>query len=317
MTAHITSTESFDIDRLVNPMGLTQFLEEHWQKRELLISRSCPGYFADLLTISELDELIATHPIPSERVNLGRAAIGVPPQEYADADYVRPQDVLRLHAQGNTIILRAMHLFVHRLRNLCEATGRFFHAPSQANIYITPGGTQSSYPHWDAHDIFVIQIAGKKTWRLFESDVQQPLYTFEFDRMRHKIGRQIGELTLYAGDLAYIPRGLGHDPIASEYSVHISLGVLVKTWADVFAMMFEHIVSGSVEARTALPVLFEEREFDTGACQAIFPSVAAQYFDPENMLLALKRITAELRSHDRQDVRGVLRQIALDPSSPA
>jgi ribosomal protein L16 Arg81 hydroxylase len=302
------------LQKLIHPMSVDVFLREYWQQRHFVINRSDAHYNDSILTVDDLDTLISTTPLPVARVNMGSDAVGVPPARYTafadqgDGLYVNPDDMMRLHRQGNTIILRTMHLFVHRIGMLCRAMEAFFHCNAQANIYITPGGTQSSFPHWDSHDIFVIQIAGSKVWRLHEAPIQQPLYTYQFNRAQHPIGRQTGEFTLHAGDIAYVPRGVAHDPVAAEYSVHIALGVLVRTWADLFAAMFER-VTHDVACRAALPVL-HGNGFDVAQCAADIVPRASRFLDSEVMRAALAGLSEEFLRARRGDARGMLRQFA-------
>ena len=37
-----------------------------------------------------------------------------------------------------------------------------------ANIYMTPLGSRGLVPHYDDHDVFVIQCEGNKTWQIFD-----------------------------------------------------------------------------------------------------------------------------------------------------
>jgi ribosomal protein L16 Arg81 hydroxylase len=303
------------VQKLLFPIKLQTFFDEYWQRRPLVINRADAHYFDPLLTVDDLDTLIATTPLPVARVNMGADAVGIPPERYTafgdqgDGMYINPADVMRLHRQGNTIILRTMHLFMHSLAAFCRDIETFFQCNAQANIYMTPAGTQSSFPHWDAHDIFVIQIAGSKVWRLHEAPMQQPLYTYQFNRERHPIGEQTGEFTLHAGDIAYVPRGLAHDPVATGYSVHIALGVLVRTWADVFAAMFESVIKNDIACRAALPVN-HGCGFDVEACATQFPALAAKFLDPTAMRAALAGLSDEFLGRRRGDTRGMLTHFA-------
>jgi len=305
------------IEKLISPISLDEFVNCYWQRQYLVVNRSDPHYFDDILTIKDVDELLSKHPVPAARVNLGRDAVGIPPATYTsygdqgDGTFIKPAEVLRLHKQGNTIILRTMHLFMHELGRLCQAAEAFFHCRAQANIYITPADTQSSFPHWDAHDIFVIQVAGTKCWHLHSSPLEQPLYTYQFNRDRHEIGPQIGEFTLSAGDIAYVPRGMAHNPLATEYSVHVALGVLVKTWADVFASMFESKTLSDPDCRAILPVLHGQSSFDLDKCAAEFPALAQKFLDPASMRAAILRLSEELLGSIRSDTLHMLTQFAL------
>ena len=44
---------------------------------------------------------------------------------------------------------------------------REFSTRFQANIYLTPGNAQGFHPHYDSHDVFVVQLQGTKRWRVW------------------------------------------------------------------------------------------------------------------------------------------------------
>lgn len=172
--------------------------------------------------------------------------------------------------------------------------------------------THSSYPHWDAHDIFVIQLAGSKRWLVHESRLDRPLPSYRFDPNRHEVGPQTGEFVVNAGDIAYVPRGLVHHPLATDYSVHIALGVLVRTWADVLSEMLPSIASRHGALREALPVHYGEGGFDIAACLAAMPDFARIFGDPCELVSALKGISNDVAGGRSSNTRGLLSQFARD-----
>ena len=296
--------------KLIHPVTVDQFIGSYWQQNVLVVNRDSPRFYDDLLTIDALDALLTSTALPGAQVNLGKDAVGIAKEDYVTGGYVNPRALLRLHKRGNTIILRSMHLWLETLQKLCSAMESFFHCDAQANIYMTPARTQSSYPHWDAHDIFVIQLAGSKRWRLHSAPLKKPLYTYEFNPDRHEIGPETGEFTLHAGDIAYVPRGVAHNPEATEYAVHISLGVLVKTWADVFAAMYENIVRDNPEYRAALPVLYGRHQFDRDRCASELEQLASAFGDRAILSTVLARLTDTFLTTRTPDMRHAFSQVA-------
>jgi len=43
-----------------------------------------------------------------------------------------------------------------------------------ANAYLTPGNTSGFTPHYDTHEVLVLQLAGTKHWRIYEPPVVLP-----------------------------------------------------------------------------------------------------------------------------------------------
>ncbi|AJC82073.1 JmjC domain-containing protein (plasmid) [Rhizobium etli bv. phaseoli str. IE4803] len=295
--------------RLIAPLTVDQFFDAYWQKEIYVANRNSPVANDWVCRIDDIDELLSDVALPATQVNLGQSAEGVSMQIYSRGDYIDGAQVLRLHRSGKTIIIRAAHLWLPKVRELCEHFSGLFHCETQANLYLTPAGTHSSYPHWDAHDIFVIQLAGSKRWLLYESHLEYPLPSYRFDRDRHSVGECNAEFVVHSGDLAYVPRGAVHHPLATDYSVHIALGVLVKTWADLAVQMLPEIIARDSRLRKAMPVV-ANKGFDVERCLEEMPNLDRFLNDASLRRQALLALTREVEHGRGVRTRGQLNQFA-------
>lgn len=104
------------------------------------------------------------------------------------------------------------------------------------NIYITPPSSQGFSPHYDTHEVFVMQIFGTKTWRLYDYKCKYPLKTWELtnSEVKHYIeSSPEHEIVLSPGDVLYFPAGVVHDAFCiDELSIHITVGAGSKTVLD-------------------------------------------------------------------------------------
>jgi Cupin superfamily protein len=142
------------------------------------------------------------------------------------------------------------------LRALCDALERDFGHPVHANAYLTPGDSLGFTPHYDTHEVFVLQIAGSKHWRVFEPPLKLPHRTQPFTPIGFVLPPPILELELRQGDLLYLPRGFVHAAHTSQtHSAHVTIGVTVYTWVE---LLSELIATSKevAELRTALPPRF-------------------------------------------------------------
>lgn len=93
-----------------------------------------------------------------------------------------------------------------------SALQEYFGTSVGANIYLTPSGTQGFAPHYDDIEAFVLQLEGKKRWRVYSPRNESesfPRYSsgnFRDD----EIGNPVIDCILEAGDLLYFPRGFIH-----------------------------------------------------------------------------------------------------------
>ena len=78
---------------------------------------------------------------------------------------------------------------------------------SHYNIYWSPADSTGAGAHTDNHDVIIVQLAGKKTWK------------FEHE-----------ELTLKEGDILFVRKGTLHAPVTERgyQSLHLTVGLVYK-----------------------------------------------------------------------------------------
>jgi ribosomal protein L16 Arg81 hydroxylase len=157
-------------------------------------------------------------------------------------------------------VLPALQRIWGPLRELCSTLENHFSHAVHANAYLTPGDSPGFTPHYDTHDVFVLQIAGRKRWRLFEPPLTLPHRGQPFTPLGYVPPPAILELDLKPGDLLYLPRGYVH---AAEtlrgHSAHVTIGVTVYTWVDLIAE-FAASAKDIAAFRRALPPGFATRD---------------------------------------------------------
>src|SRR6516165_12506100 len=88
----------------------------------------------------------------------------------------------------SSIVLLFLHERWPPLKMLCQSLAREFSSRIQANMYLSPPQSQALKTHYDTHDVLVLQIHGKKRWRLFDRAVQLPLSHQRYTRSCHRRG---------------------------------------------------------------------------------------------------------------------------------
>lgn len=255
---------------LISPVTGEQYFQEYWEKQPLVIHRKSPDYFSSLLSFSEIDRVITTLDRRYPDVCLKNAN----DSSVSEADYTLPGGALdvaklyQLFERGSTINLAFLDTVIPALAVFCRTLEKEFSCPLQTNVYMTPAGAQGAKPHYDTHDVFVLQVAGSKRWTIFGTPVESPLPGQEFNPQVHELGAPTLEFELNAGDLAYIPRGVAHEARSTDtVSLHITTGILRYTWAD---LLLEFIAVTSLNDpafRKALPPGFARSEFDRKPAQ--------------------------------------------------
>lgn len=218
---------------LIDPLRVAEFERDYYEQRPVHIRRDASRYYAELLSATDLDVVLGTHAARHPDISLVRGDGDVPVGKYADdAGRIQPLDVARQFDDGATVIFRQLHKRVPTLARTCVELGRHFSSRVQTNVYLTPPDAQGFAPHWDTHDVFVLQVSGAKRWSIYDTKVRLPLRGQRFDPGTPP-GEVRDEVELGAGCALYIPRGLMHSARSmGQPSLHITLGITAFTWAE-------------------------------------------------------------------------------------
>jgi bifunctional lysine-specific demethylase and histidyl-hydroxylase NO66 len=139
--------------------------------------------------------------------------------------------VYELFDGGATIVLQSLHRFWPPLARFGRDLELALTHPVQVNAYITPPASRGLGVHHDEHDVFVLQVYGRKRWDVHDPDGRP--------------GDRLIEAELAPGDCLYIPQRFPHAAwTAQTASVHLTVGVVPTTWAGVL----RPAVTAAVEA---------------------------------------------------------------------
>jgi bifunctional lysine-specific demethylase and histidyl-hydroxylase NO66 len=248
-------------DALARCVGDTgRFVSEHWARAPLYRPGADTGGFADLFSLGDVDHILSstTPRYPAFRMvkdgrqldrrsytRAGRVG-GQPVDDLAD-----PRRIYEQFDGGATIVLQSLHRFWPPLRRFGRDLELALTHPVQVNAYITPPASQGLGVHRDEHDVFVLQVYGRKRWDLHHPDGKPE------DRLL------VAELA--PGDCLYIPQRVSHAArTAASASVHLTMGVVPTTWAEALRRTVTAVVEDALSGEP-LPAGFAA---DPGALTA-------------------------------------------------
>ena len=300
---------------LLDPIEPTTFFAEFYERKPLLIERQQPAKFAALLSIDAIDRYLSTSSPCRPDVFLVDAARELKHEDYSFSNSEPPGRIdlpraYELFSTGATISLSQMHERLLSLADLCRAVEATFSGHFQTNIYLSPPHAQGFKTHFDSHDVFVLQVSGSKVWTLYDTAVELPLRGQAFDPDRHSPGPPTRELTIHAGDLFYCPRGLYHSARSTdEASLHITLGLIGKTWADVMIEAVSAACLASPAFRANLPVGFANAGFDTRQAVATFHTLVDTFAREAQLTPILARFAEDFVTSRRPTLYGCLQEL--------
>lgn len=251
------------LERIISHISPTEFFSAFWEKKHLVNLRQEPGYFDDLLSMTDIDTTLSTFEFrPGEHeLSVVNAEREIKQEELLGGDGIYDiLSVLKEYNSGSTIILNALDRKLPSLNSFTRALGREFDCRIQCNIYLTPPDAQGFDKHYDTHDVFVLQICGSKRWRIYESGNVLPLPGDSFDSERDSGGAIVDEFLLQPGDCAYIPRGIVHDAASAEVSsLHVTAGLHGAKWVDFFLAALQECAINDVSFRRQVPAGIQKR----------------------------------------------------------
>jgi lysine-specific demethylase/histidyl-hydroxylase NO66 len=258
-----------------------RFVREQWACAPLHRRRSSPDGFADLFKIADVDHLVATASLRIPALRMVKDGAQLPPERYSKSgrvgskpltDLVDAGKVYRHFADGATIVLQSLHRYWLPLTRFCRDLEFALTHPVQVNAYITPRSSRGLGLHADGHDVFVLQVHGRKRWEVYQPgpghDPKVP-------------GERLLDVTLDPGDCLYVPLGFPHAVWTEQSaSTHLTVGILTYKWHELLRQAVLQVLDDPPFDQ-ALPAGFAD---DPGG---IVPTVAEQLGEVQRRLVKL------------------------------
>jgi len=179
---------------------------------------------------------------------------------------------------GATLVINRFELLSVAAQRLCTEIATFACQPATSNAYVSFRGDGTFGNHWDTHDVFAIQLIGRKRWRVFAPTTPLPLSHQTSERSGQACpDNPLLDCVLDTGDVLYIPRGWWHHVIPlDEGSLHLSVGTYAPTMYDYVMWACSHSLPDSLLARSA----FKPGDASSAA---LLKQIAAALSDPQNV----------------------------------
>ena len=261
----------------IDPISDSTFFAEYWEKKPLVISRNITTYFTDLISMSAVDEILSSTGLRVPGFRLIREGSQIPTSEYTRNVSMTPgvfdglldlNKVAAQYANGATVVLQALERSWLPLITFCKDLEKYLGHPVQANLYLTPKSAQGFAAHFDTHDTLILQVEGRKKWKIYDAPFPLPLSKHKYSKDTPH-GPAEPDFVLEAGDTLYMPRGIVHEALtADSYSLHITIGIKVLTWFDIVSKVVNRALAASerdVNFRQALPLRFAQEDSITSA----------------------------------------------------
>lgn len=234
---------------LLGGLSASRFMQRHWQRRPLLVRQALPG-IGPPLPRSELFALAARDDVESRLV-----------RRQGEAWTLRRGPLPRralpaLSSPGWTLLVQGLDLHVAAAHELLK---RFRFVPD-ARLddlmlsYASDGGGVG--PHLDSYDVFLIQVHGRRRWRIGRARDRSFVEGLPLKILRRFEPEHAW--LLEPGDMLYLPPHWAHDGVAEGECMTASVGFRAPGPAELARELLARLAEG-IE-----PAAHERRYADAG-----------------------------------------------------
>lgn len=290
------------LSELLAPFSVEDFFSSCWGYSYKHI-KGWNGKFSTLMPWSRLNEILRQQRLEPPRIRLAKNGEILDSSVYIEYHRSKrrqfigiprllPNEVTEQLRQGATLILDAADELYEPITHLAESLEHLFHVRIQVNIY---AGWRSSHGfdiHWDDHDVFILQVAGRKKWKVYPPTRVHPLAK-DIEENKEPPKEHLWENTLEDGDCLYIPRGWWHVAMPlEEPTLHLTIGIHNPTGVDLLHWLVDQLRSQEV-ARQDLPRFLKPEDrakymdkLIEALTQALEPNLLDKYFTTSDAMAA-------------------------------
>ena len=254
---------------LVHPLTAAAFLDRHWP-RVPLVAHGAIDRLGDWVAkdaFADLSKLLrGKHDgIRAWAHRSGRRGSGGARVTVEAAEQLRSSRDVTLSVDG--VSFPALDRFRKRLAGELGTPAR----ATQCNVYVSPRGSGTA-AHFDSHEVFFLQLAGRKRWRYAKADEFPFPPGFAFDEGKFtavetdgqglfagrapSLPRRMTSKVLSPGSVLFLPRGYWHVPTTLEDSVHLTVGLNVPTFRHLLLERIGQMLMGDPRWREPAASLF-------------------------------------------------------------
>jgi hypothetical protein len=232
-----------DLFSLVAPAKVEDLFAAVNARKMLFVRTGDSKRFSRLLPWSTVNTLLQSNPFGPGQLSVLQGSSTLVADMYRDRD-----DLSKLRLDSLQLLAdQGLSLVINRVDDLVPAIGAFtamlerhLRCTVAANGYLTFCRGGAFRPHWDSHDVLVLQLHGRKSWRVYQPKETDPVRDHAYERGA-VLGPVLWQDALEPGDLLYLPRGHVHvaEVKNNEASAHLSLNLSWRRGADILAWLSE------------------------------------------------------------------------------
>lgn len=231
---------------------------------------------------------------------------------------LNPNIILHALEQGVSLVVDGIHAFDDDLEELRQEFIKTTQCPCNINCYLTPLSAQCFNPHYDDHEVVIIQCQGSKSWSVeSQPSLKNPTQPKSISKNDYEFIDGI-EINLNPGDFLYIPFGHIHQAQTNNsFSLHLTVGIHKMRGIDYIIKLLQDQSESEAYALLREPIKTYESSqlLDLANCMQ---ELISQQFTDESLSLHLSQWKREFMNQLSDDtykpqIQSLLNVMLYDP----
>lgn len=273
----ITSKERASVlfSNIIHPQVASNFYQEYWEKKYLVINRNHTNQYEGLFSLRDLNVILSSRALNYESEVLVRKydhdliksfSIGDPSKQ------VKKKDLDKYLDDGYTIRLLCPQKYNDMIWRYLSALEHEFDSALLCHVVHTPSNRSEYFPQILYVNHFILQLEDSSIWELYRAtdgnilpiipivDSEQSLSTNvnTSDEIHNGSRKEIpptATIELHPGDSLYIPRGwkAAHKATYTSPSLHLAIHFYrTTTYSDLISMILPIAMTSATEESPSL-----------------------------------------------------------------
>jgi len=287
---------------LLGGMSPVTFMQEYWQKKPLLVRGAIPAFQLARESGLELESPISMADLSdfARQKTVESRLIQSKPWSLKKGPF-KPKDIPPLKKDDWTLLVQGVNAH-HPIAERVMSWFRFIPEARLDDLMISIAGKHGGVgPHVDSYDVFLLQMAGRRHWKISGQKDLRLKEGLPLKILKHFEPTQ--DWVLEPGDMLYLPPNIAHDGLALDAGC--------QTWSIGFrAPTYKELISEILWRTT------EALENDPKLCQLYTDPKQPATLDtstvPKDLVAAVSKHLNGLRWSD-SDISCTLASILSEP----
>lgn len=235
---------------LVSPLSEDEFLQLLRARKLTLIRAAGAGRYSSLLSWPTLIEMIrrGDHPASVAEFRLLKDSMWVPPDNWlrrnkaGDGTEVDMDRILGYLARGFSLVVTKIDAHAPHLKVLSENIRSTVREQIKMGVIVTTGKGGAYKLHYDPEDLIILQVEGRKRWKIFGPPVINPIVGAP--QIPPPEDELLFDDVLEAGDFLFLPAGHWHRcENQSDRSLHLGIFFQPPSGVDVISALTSKLLA--------------------------------------------------------------------------